>query len=66
MIQLNDIGQSSVDASKVVNVKMRDKTCGYFYGIKCKLEDESIVSFVYSGKDALHADYQKLLKATNA
>lgn len=66
MIQLNDVKQSSVDASKVVNVKMRNKTCGYFYGIKCKLEDESIVSFVYGGKDALHADYQKLKISTNA
>jgi hypothetical protein len=61
MIQLNDLHQSTVDAAKIVDVKMRDRTCGYFYGIKCKLADESVLSFVYSGKDALHADYQKLL-----
>lgn len=60
MIQLNDMRQSTIDASKIVDIKMRDRTCGYFYGIKCKLADESVLSFVYSGKDALHTDYQKL------
>lgn len=65
MIQLNDIKQSEVDASKIVDITLRDKTCGYFYGIKCKLADESVLSFVYVGKDALHADYNKLLIATN-
>jgi hypothetical protein len=66
MIQLNDIGQSTVDASKIIDITLLGTTCGYFYGIRCKLVDESIVSFVYGGKDALHADYQKLLTATNA
>ena len=66
MVQLNDIKQSSVDANKIVDITLRDKTCGYFYGIKCKLTDESVLSFVYGGKDALHADHQKLLIATNA
>ena len=65
MIQLNDIKQSEVDASKIVDITLRDKTCGYFYGIKCKLADESVLSIVYVGKDALHADYNKLLIATN-
>jgi len=64
VIQLNDIGQSEVEASKIVDITLRDKTCGYFYSIRCKLIDESIVSFVYRGKDALHADYQKLLIST--
>ena len=66
MVQLNDLHQSTVDASKIVDVTMRDRTCGYFYGIKCKLADESVLSFVYSGKDALHFDYKKLLIAANA
>jgi len=66
MIQLNDIKQSKVDASKIVDITLRDKTCGYFYSIRCKLADESELRFVYGGKDALHADYQKLLIATNA
>lgn len=64
MIQLNDIGQSAIDASKIVDITLRDKTCGYFYSIRCNLIDESTVSFVYGGKDALHADHQKLLIAT--
>ena len=66
MIQLNDLHQSKIDASKIIDVTMRDRTCGYFYGIKCKLADKSVLSFVYSGKDALHFDYKKLLIATNA
>ncbi len=64
MIQLNDIGQSAIDASKIVDITLRDRTCGYFYSIRCKLTDESVLSFVYGGKDALHADHQKLLIAT--
>ena len=60
MIQLNDIKQSKIDADKIVDVKMRDRTCGYFYSIRCKLADESELRFVYGGKDALHFDYKKL------
>ena len=66
MIQLNDIKQSAIDASKIIDITLRDKTCGYFYGIKCKLTDESVLSFVYGCKDALHADHQKLLIATGS
>lgn len=66
MIQLNNIGQSTLDVSKIVNITLRDKTCGYFYSIRCKLIDENIVSFVYGCKDRLYADYQRLLTAKNA
>ena len=77
MIQLNDLHQSTVDASKIVDIEMRDLALdaviagkeierGLSYAIKCKLADESVLSFVYSGKDALHFDYKKLLIATNS
>lgn len=66
MIQLSDISQSTIDASKIVDITLRDKTCGYFYSIRCKLIDENEIRLVYGCKDRLHADYQKLLIATNA
>ena len=66
MIQLNDIGQSTVDASKIIDITLLGTTCGYFYGIICKLVDENEIRLVYGCKDRLHADYQKLLTATNA
>lgn len=73
MIQLNDLHQSTVDASKIVDitsglVRVSDKTCvcSYLYTLRCKLIDENIVSFIYGLNHVLYADYQQLLTAKNA
>jgi hypothetical protein len=65
MIELNDIEQHSIDASFIIDLQKQDKSGGLF-GLRCIYSTGSKQTFCYKGKDALHADYQKLLIATNA
>jgi hypothetical protein len=65
MIQLNDIEQHSIDSSFIIDLQKQDASGGLF-GLRCIFQNGIKQTFYYKGKDALHADYQKLLIATNA
>jgi hypothetical protein len=60
MIQLNDIEQHSIDVSFIIDIQKQDKSGGLFR-LKCIYQNGIRQTFYYKGKDALHADYQKLL-----
>ena len=65
MIQLNDLEQHSIEPSFIIDMQKQDKSDGLF-GLRCIFQNGIKQTFYYKGKDALHADYLKLLIATNA
>ncbi len=63
MIQLNDVEQHSIEPSFIIDIQKQDKSGGLF-GLRCICHNGTKQTFYYKGKDALHADYQKILIAT--
>lgn len=65
MIQLNDLEQHSINTLFIIDIQKQDKFGGLF-GLRCIFQNGIKQTLYYTGKSALHADYQKLLIATNA